>query len=83
MADFEHCFGCRKSVYVDNTRKKHCECKDKVCLYCFEHHKYMRKGALSNLQCFKREDKNNPSTLMEDDVRLDRAKFGKLSKTHR
>lgn len=73
MADFEHCFGCRKSVYVDNVRKHHIQNADKVCLYCFEHHKYMRKGALSNLLCFEREDKHNPSTLMEKDVIVDRA----------
>ena len=71
MADFEHCFGCRKSVYVSNFRPVKLPNRDKVCLYCFEHHKYLKKGALSNLLCFEREDKNNPSQLTENDALKD------------
>ena len=78
MADFEHCFGCRKSVYVDNVRKEHIPFGGKVCLYCFEHHKYLRKGVHSNSLCFEPEDKHNPSPLMEKDVVIDRKKFRRL-----
>lgn len=75
MADLKHCFGCRHSVYVDNVRKNRVAFSDRVCLYCFKHHKYISKREFSNPQCFECEDKNNPSTLMEKDVRFDRIKY--------
>lgn len=75
MADFEHCFGCRKSVYVSNIRPRKLPCADKVCLYCFEFHKYLRKGVHSNSLCFKPEDKRNPSTLTELDALDDYKKY--------
>ena len=83
MADSKHCFGCRKSVYVDNVRKEHIPFSGKVCLYCFECHKYKPKRELADPRCFEPEDKRNPSPLMEKDVIIDRAKFGKLTNTLR
>ncbi len=60
MADFEHCFGCRHSVYVVNNSHR-IPNNDKICLFCFKEHKFLKKNALSNLLCFEHEDKNNPS----------------------
>lgn len=60
MADFEHCFGCRHSVYVENNHPVHIDNGDRICLYCTKRHKYMKKNALSNSECFQAEDKRHP-----------------------
>ena len=61
MADYEHCFGCRHSLYVSNEGHKHIDNNDKVCLYCTHKHIYLKKNALSNLLCFAKEDAKNPA----------------------
>lgn len=61
MADYEHCFGCLHSVYVDNNNPRHIDNGDRICLYCAVHHKYLKKNALSNFACFQKEDRTHPT----------------------